>query len=148
MEAAGTAGVAFQQLVDRVSDVAAAKGITRLSVSATAEPGEGPRDLSLLGKAVPMLPRLSVSVALEMMLEFTGLQPGAEITVAGPAADYQRVEDAVFALARVAAKTAGSLRLEFQFATPLPPTADEIARIRKVLVDLSPGVVRLKAELA
>jgi hypothetical protein len=148
VEVSGVAGVAFQRLLDQVADVAAAKGITRLSVTALAEPGEGPRDLSLLGKAVPMLPRLSPSVALELVLEFAGLQPGASVTLAGPAADYQRVEDAVFALARAANKAAGSLRLDFQFAAPLPPSADEIARIRKVIGDLNPGVLRLRAELA
>ncbi len=148
VEVTGVAGVAFQRLLDQVADVAAAKGITQLSVSALAEPGEGPRDLSLLGKAVPMLPRLAPSVALEMVLEFAGLQPGANLTLAGPAADYQRVEDAVFALARTATKVAGSLRLDFQFEAPLPPTADEIARIRKVIADLNPGVLRLRAELA
>ena len=79
VEASGVAGVAFQQLIDRIGDVGGAKGIATLSVTAGAEPGEGSRDLSLLGKAIPMLPRLSPTVHLDIALEFAGLAPGATI---------------------------------------------------------------------
>ncbi len=110
VEASGIAGVAFQQLIDRIGDVGGAKGIATLSVTAGAEPGEGSRDLSLLGKAIPMLPRLSPTVHLDVALEFTGLAPGATIRLSGSAADYQRVEDAVLGLAKGASAVAGKLQ--------------------------------------
>ncbi len=148
VETTGVAGVAFQQLIDRASDVGAARGISRLSITATADPGEGPRDLSLLGKALPMLPRMKVAVAMDMVLEFAGLQPGAEVRLAGPGAEYLRIEDRLLALAASAAKVAGSLRLDIEWSEPVRPDGDDVSRIRKVITDLSPGDVRLRAELA
>jgi hypothetical protein len=148
VEASGIAGVAFQQLIDRIGDVGGAKGIATLSVTAGAEPGEGARDLSLLGKAMPMLPRLSPTVHLDVALEFTGLTPGATIRLSGSAADYQRVEDAVLALAKGASTAAGKLRLDFRWTDPVSVGSDDLSRVRKVLTDLSPGHIILRAELA
>ena len=99
VESSGVAGAAFQQLADKVADVGGAKGMSLLSVTACPDPGEGSRDLSLLGKAVPMLPRLAPTVHLDLVLEFKGLMPGASIRLSGAAPDYQRNEDAILALA-------------------------------------------------
>ena len=148
VEASGVAGVAFQQLVDRIGDVGAASGIAALSITASAEPGEGPRDLSLLGKAIPMLPRLNPTVHLDVALEFTGLQPGAEIRLSGSAADYQRVEDVVLAMAKHASAVAGKLRLDFRWSEPVKADSDDLDRIRKAITSLSPGHINVRAELA
>jgi hypothetical protein len=148
IETSGVAGAAFQQLIDRATDVGAARGIVRLSVTASADPGEGSRDLSLIGKAIPMLPRLTLSVGMDMVLEFQGLQHGAEVRLVGPGADYQRIEDRLLALAASASKVAGNLRLDFEWQEPVAADGDDIGRIRKVITDLSPGDVRLRAELA
>jgi hypothetical protein len=148
VESSGVAGAAFQQLADKVADVGGAKGISLLSVTACADPGEGSRDLSLLGKAVPMLPRLAPTVHLDLVLEFKGLTPGASIRLSGAAPDYQRSEDAILALARIASKVAGTLRLDFRWDEPAAVSSDDFARIRKVVTDLSPGEITLRAELA
>jgi len=148
VEASGNAGVAFQQLIDRIGDVGGAKGIATLSVTAGAEPGEGSRDLSLLGKAIPMLPRLAPTVHLDVALEFSGLTPGATIRLTGSAVDYQRIEDAVLSLAKGASAVAGKLRLDFRWSDPMPLDSNDLIRIRKVMTDLSPGHLILRAELA
>ena len=95
-----------------------------------------------------MLPRMEIAVAMDMVLEFAGLQPGAEVRLAGPGADYLRIEDRLLALAASATKVAGSLRLDIEWSEPVRPDGDDVSRIRKVLTDLSPGDVRLRAELA
>jgi hypothetical protein len=146
VEAQGVAGVAFQQLMDRVADVAGSKGVSRLTITASVEPGEGPRDISLLGKAIGMLPKLDISVDLELPLEFAGLRQGVDVRLAGPASDYQRVEDAILALARAASAVAGCLELSIHFAEPVTPGGPELERIRKVLTDLQPGDLHLRAD--
>ena len=147
IEARGVAGVAFQQLFDRLSDIPGSKGVSRLTISASVEPGEGVRDISLLGKAIGMLPKLDITVDLEMPLEFAGLRHGVEVRLAGPAADYQRVEDAVMALARGASAVAGRLELSIHFTEPVTPGAPELERIRNVVNDLQPGDLHLRADL-
>jgi hypothetical protein len=147
VEAKGVAGVAFQALQDKAVEVDS-PGFRTLSVAAAAEAGEGPRDLSLLGKAIAMLPKFDISTELDLALDFKGLSPGAEFTLSGSAADYQRVEDAILALAKTAAIVAGTLRLDLHFAQPCQPDGQEYGRIRRVLTDLQPGELRLKGVLA
>jgi hypothetical protein len=95
-----------------------------------------------------MLPKLDLSVDLELPLEFAGLRHGAEVRLAGPATDYQRVEDAILGLARVASAVAGRLELSIRFDEPVAPGAPDLERIRKVLTDLQPGDLVLRADLA
>ncbi len=148
VEGQGVAGVALQQLVDRASGAAGSAGLTMLSVTAVAEPGEGIRDLSLLGKAIGMLPRFEIEVALEAVLEFRGLKSDVTVNLAGPAAEYQRVEDAFLGLAKIAANVGGRLRLDIRFSQPVVQDGPEMDQIRKVLVSLDPGVIRLRGVLA
>ena len=148
VEARGVAGVAFQQLFDRLADVPGSKGVSRLTISASVEPGEGVGDISLLGKAIGMLPKLDISIDLEMPLEFAGLRHGVDVRLAGPASDYQRVEDTILALARGATAVAGRLELSIRFAEPVAIGTPELERIRKVLADLQPGDLHLRAEQA
>jgi hypothetical protein len=132
--------------MDRVADVAGTKGVSRLAITASVEPGEGPRDISLLGKAIGMLPKFDISVDLELPLEFAGLRQGVDVRLAGPASDYQRVEDAILALARAASAVAGRLELSIHFAEPVMPGGPDLERIRKVLTDLQPGDLHLRAD--
>jgi hypothetical protein len=147
VEAKGVAGVAFQALQDKALEINS-PGFRSLSITAAAETGEGPRDLSLLGKAIAMLPKFDISAELDLALDFKGLSPGVEFTLSGSAADYQRVEDAILALAKAASAVAGTLRLDLHFAQPCRPDGQEYSRIRRVLTDLQPGELRLKGVLA
>jgi len=146
VEAEGVAGVAFQSLVDGISD-AGATGVRTLSIEARADPGEGPRDVALLGKAVAQLPKHEIAAAVDVALDFDGLTPGAHIELRGAAAAYQRVEDALLALAREASDFQGNLRLDVEFKQPTSPETPEFDQIRKVMTDLGPGEIRLRAVL-
>jgi Protein of unknown function (DUF499) len=147
VEASGVAGVAFQALRDRAIETAS-DGFSTLSITAAAELGEGPKDISLLGKALGMLPKLDIDVSLHLDLDFKGLTGGAPIALTGAAADYQRVEDSILGLASKASAVAGTLRLDIRFATPCRPDSGDYERIRKVIYDLHPGELRLRGLLA
>ena len=130
VEAAGVAGVAFQALRDKAMETAS-DGFSTLSITAAAELGEGPKDISLLGKALGMLPKLDIEVALHLDLDFRGLTGGAPIELTGSAADYQRVEDAILGLAGKAsavAGTLGSISAFHHLAAPIPATMTGFAR--------------------
>ena len=67
--------------------------MSSLSITASADPGEGAHDLALLGKAIGQLPKHEITIELDVALDFAGLQNGAEVRLNGPAGDYQRIED-------------------------------------------------------
>jgi hypothetical protein len=148
VESSGTAGVALQALVDRASDVPEIAGFSMISITAVADPGEGIKDLSLLGKAIAMWPKFEIDVATAIEMDFKGLTPGVEVKLTGPAKDYQRIEDAMLALAKVSSTVAGTLRLDIRFVKPAAVGGDEMKQLRKVLTDLSPGEIKLKGVLA
>ena len=148
VDSSGPAGVAMQALLDNASDVPDTPGFSMISVSAMADPGEGIRDLSLLDKAIGMLPKLEIEVATAIELDFKGLTPGVEVALTGGAKDYQRIEDALLAFAKVSSNAAGTLRLDLRFAKPAAIGGDEIKQLRKVLTDLSPGEIKMKGVLA
>lgn len=147
VEASGVAGVAFQALRDKAEETSS-DGFSTLSIAASAELGEGPKDISLLGKALGMLPKLTIEVSLNLDLDFKGLVGGVPIELSGAAADYQRVEDAILGLAAKASAVAGTLRLDIRFNSPCRPDSAEYERIRKVVFDLHPGEVKLRGLLA
>jgi hypothetical protein len=146
-EAQGVAGVAFQVLSDEVRD-SNSRGMSSLSITASADPGEGAHDLALLGKAIGQLPKHETAVELDVALDFPGLQPGAEVRLSGPALDYQRIEDSFLAFARGASKCSGTLRLDVAFADPCAVDGLPFEQLRQVIVGLSPGEVKLRAVLA
>jgi len=148
VEARGAIGVAFQSMLDQASDTAGATGFTLIEITSSADPGEGVKDLVELTRAVPMLPKNDIDIACDIELDFTGLTPGAQIVLAGPAKQFQRIEDALFALAKKASDVAGTLRLEIRFEDPVPVHARELESLRTVLSKLQPGEVRVKGVLA
>jgi hypothetical protein len=146
-EAHGVAGVAFQTLADQVED-SSARGMTSLSITASADPGEGSRDLALLGKAIGQLPKHEIAIELDVALDFAGLQHGAEVRLSGPARDYQRIEDSFLTLAKAAKQCSGTLRLDVAFTEPCPANGAPFEQLRNVVVALSPGELKLRAVLA
>jgi len=148
VEAKGAIGVAFQAVIDQATDTTGATGFTLLSITSSADPGEGVKDLVELTRAVPMLPKFDIDIACDIELDFTGLTPGAEISLNGSAKQFQKIEDALFGLARKASDVAGTLRLDIRFESPVSPTSKEVESLRGVLTKLQPGEVRIKGVLA
>jgi hypothetical protein len=144
--AKGSAGVAFQGIVDQVAD-SPATGIKFLAIEANADPGEGTRDIALLGKAISQLPRHELTAAINVELDLDGLKPGIAIGLTGAASAYQRVEEALLALGKKATDFQGTLRLDIDFAKAIETDASEFEQVRKVITDLSPGEIKLKAVL-
>jgi hypothetical protein len=147
VEARGAIGVAFQSMLDQASDTAGATGFTLIEITSSADPGEGVKDLVELTRAVPMLPKNDIDITCDIELDFTGLTPGAQISLAGPARQFQRIEDTLFAFAKKASDVAGTLRLEIRFDEPTPVHSKEINTLRTVLTRLQPGEVRAKGVL-
>lgn len=148
VEGKGAIGVAFQAVIDQATDTTGAAGFTLLSITSSADPGEGVKDLVELTRAVPMLPKFEIDISCDIELDFTGLTPGAEISLSGTAKQFQKIEDALFALARKASEVAGTLRLDIRFDEPVAVESKEIDSIRNVVTKLQPGEVRIKGVLA
>lgn len=148
VEAKGAIGVAFQSIIDQATDTSGAAGFTLLSITSSADPGEGVKDLVELTRAVPMLPKFEIDIVCDIELDFAGLTPGAEISLSGTAKQFQKIEDALFALARKASEVAGTLRLDIRFDDPVAPSSKEIESLRSVVTKLQPGEVRIKGVLA
>jgi hypothetical protein len=147
LDADGPPGVAFQLLEDKILDTGPDAAIAQLSITATAEHGEGLRDLRLLAQSTAMLPKFDLTVSTDIELDFAGLSRGVEIPVSGPAKDFQKVEDAVMGLAKVASEVAGTLRVDVRFEPTTGILSAEITQVRKVITDLQPGDVKLRANL-
>jgi len=147
VEAKGAIGVAFQAVVDQAADTTGTKGFIQLSITSSADPGEGVKDLVELTRAVPMLPKFDIEIACDIEFDFAGLARGAEISLTGPAKQFQKIEDALFALGRKASVVAGTLRLDIRFDEPVASTSKEIESLRSVLTKLQPGEVRIKGVL-
>ena len=145
-KAEGSAGQAFQRIVDQVGD-SPADGVRTLSVEARADPDEGVRDIALLGKAVGQLPKHELLAVMDIEMDFKGLKPGVAISLTGSAAAYQKIEDALLALGKKAGDFQGTLRIDVDFTEPVDTSAAEFEQVRKVVTDLSPGEIRLTAVL-
>ena len=148
VEASGAPGVAFQSLVDKAKDAAGIAGFTTIAITAGLGPTSTLQDVTLLAKAIGQLPKFEIVVALDLDLDFDGLKGDAIVRLEGPGARYQKVEDYIYSLAKKASAVAGTLRLDVQFSHPIVPDGAEVAQLRKVLLELAPGELRLKGILA
>ena len=70
-----------------------------------------------------------------------------EIGLTGSASSYQKVEEALLALGKKATDFQGTLRLDIDFEKVGGTGTPEFEQVRKVVTDLSPGEIRLKAVL-
>jgi hypothetical protein len=147
VEGKGAIGVAFQAMVDQATDTTGTDGFTLIEIVASADPGEGVRDLVALAQAAPMLPKFQLAITCEVAMDFDGLSDGAEIRLSGPAASFQKVEDALFALGKKASVVAGTLHLQITFDDPVATDAKEIEDLRKVVGNLRPGEVKVRGVL-
>ncbi|MCB0857325.1 MAG: DUF499 domain-containing protein [Solirubrobacterales bacterium] len=142
----GAAGVAFQTVLDEVND-SPAESVQTLEVKAKADPGEGTRDVKLLGMAIAQLPKHDISASISVEMDFIGLKPGAEIHLSGPARDYQKIEDELIALGTKASDFQGTFSLVFDFGEGVEADAAEFEAVRKTIVGLDPGEVTVTARL-
>lgn len=145
--ASGAAGVAFQSVIDQISD-SSAKRIQVLEVRAKADPEEGTDDVKLLGAAIARLPKHEITVRIAVEMDFTGLKPGIEVNLSGSAASYQKIEDALINLGGIASDFQGSLTLEFNFGEGIAAGDTEFEAVKKAVVGVDPGEITVTARLA
>lgn len=148
VEGHGVAGVAMGQVGERASDAAGSAGIVVLTVTASADPGEGVKDIRALGAVIPRLPKHDISVNLDLVMQMADLLPGVTAKLGGPSSAYLAVEDQVLALGNKAEKVAGTMTLTIRPDAPIAPDGPEMEQVRKALLDLDPGELTIKAELA
>ena len=148
MQAAGdTVGVAFRQIDDHLGDRGGGP-VAGLTVTATAEVGEGARDLRALGYCVSQLPRFDCRVAAHIVVEYDGLDGSVSAELAGGVTGWRQVEDALLGLADRGSDVGGTLALEFIPAAPIPYGGSEWEQFRSVITNNDPGGVEIVVTLA
>lgn len=145
VEANGAIGQAFQTVLNQVEDAQWPDGIRTLAITATADVDTGITPIQELHQALTMLPTFERRVDLELDFDFAPLQGSGAVNVSGTAADLEKVEDALFALADKAAGVDGRFTLEIVFDEPVAHDGDPIERLRKILLKQQPGPVTVKA---
>jgi hypothetical protein len=148
VEGRGLAGIAMGQVAEKALDVSHSTGIAALLVTATADPGEGIKDIRALGQVIPRLPKFDVEVQLDLSLSFSGLTQGVSARLSGQSAAYLAIEDQLLALSKSATQVAGSMSVTIRPENPIVPDGTEFGVVKKALVDLDPGELTIKAELA
>ena len=143
----GSVGAAFQQLTDRIAD-SGSPAVTGLSVTASADPGEGVDDLRRLGFCIPQLPRWDCEVKAQITVDYTGLTGGVKATLTGPASHYQALENNLLDLAGAGCDVTGRLRLALTPPNVLRCGDDQWQQLRSVVATNQPGRVMIEAELA
>lgn len=147
VEGDGSVGVALQQVTDCVAD-SGGGALASLSVTATADMGEGARDVRLLGFCIPQLPRFDCEVRLRISVSFGGLDGGMRAELSGSAGDYQKVEAVLLAAAEAGADVSGHLELKLTPPAGMTVGSPDWQQLRSVLESNNPGRVLIAASLA
>ena len=147
VEGDGSVGVALQQVTDRLADCGGG-ALASLSVTATADMGEGPRDLRLLGFCIPQLPRFDCEVSLRINVRFGGLDGGLRAELSGSASDYQKVEAVLLSAAAAGVDVSGHLELKLTPPAGMTVGSADWQQFRSVLESTNPGRVLIAAGLA
>ncbi|GAA2619250.1 DUF499 domain-containing protein [Actinomadura fulvescens] len=141
----GRAGMALQQLADKIADLG--KPVTALTVIGYAREQSGMTDISLLVMALAQLPRQQVSVNAELRAELPGLQGYFELQVSGERASYQALNTKLSGLLDYATSIAGDLRLDIAFTEEITVDSSEWQQTHTVLKNLDPKDVTVRATL-
>ena len=147
VSANGPAGVAFAKAAEKAQEVTAARGVSWVRVTATADPGEGVGDLKALGAVIAMTARLDFTAELNVDL---GLPHGqASIFFDGPGSDYQKLETDLMRFAGHAGEVQGTLRLTAttRDGTLLAPGSGDWQTVAANTTTLNPGHVTVEAEV-
>ena len=113
-----------------------------------ADPGEGPRDLRLLGFCIPQLPRFECTVKARVTIEAKGLTGGLKAELTGNADDYQRIEKELLKLADLGSNVSGVLTLDLIPVAPFSHGDEGWQHLQEVVTRNNPGTVTITATLA
>jgi hypothetical protein len=141
----GLAGPAFNSANNKAQEANGA-GIVRVSVTATADPGEKITDFRRLGIVLGQLPKPSVTVSIQLDLDFGSLGD-TEIALHGPKVDYQALEDKFLAFANTAQEADGAMTITVTWDEPIPVDGTEWHNLHKLVQTADPGEIVVTAEV-
>ncbi len=142
-----TVGKAFGKIADALSDRGGGS-IAALKVSATADAGEGARDLRALGYCISQLPRFDCQISANITVEYDGLDGSLCADLAGNASKWRQLEDALLGLADQGSDVGGTLTLEFTPAAPIAYGSPDWDQFRSVITNNDPGAIAITVTLA
>ena len=142
-----TAGVTLGKLRDAVADHGVDE-IAALTITASAEAGQGSANLRALGYCASQLPRFECRVAASLQVEFGGLDSGVNVELAGGIADWRPIEQAVFTLADLGSAMLGTLTMRLTPPSPIAVDGSDWEQFRSVVANNNPGALSIEAEPA
>ncbi len=142
-----TAGVALGRLRDAVAD-SGVHAIVALTITASAEGGQGTNNLRALGYCAAQLPRFECDITASMDVEFDGLEGAIGAELAGRITEWRRIEQAMFALADLGSAVGGTLTMRLTPPSPIAVDGSDWEQFRSVVATNSPGALRIEAEPA
>ena len=141
----GLAGPAFNQANNKAQE-ANGTGILRVSVAASADPGEKIGDFRKLGIVLGQLPKPTVAVTIQLELDF-GPLGDTEIALDGPKSDYQALEDKFLAFANTAQEADGAMTITVAWDEPIAVDGAEWNQLHKLVQNADPGEITVTAEV-
>ena len=142
-----TAGVALGRLRDAVAD-SGVDEIVALTITASAEGGQGTSNLRALGICASQLPRFECDITVLIEVEFGGLEGAIGADLAGGIADWHRIEQAMFALADLGSAVGGTLTMRLVPPSPIAVDGSDWEQFRSVVANNNPGALSIEAEPA
>lgn len=147
VEGRGGVGRAFQEIDDCIADLGL-RTISSVTVRADADPGEGTRDLRILGLCIPQLPGFECRIEVSATAEYQGLEGGLKAELSGEARSFQRIGESLLSLADDGRDVTGHLTVELTPAATMRHGDNRWNFLRGVIAANNPGRVIVTAELA
>lgn len=146
--ASGPGGAAMQSITDQISDFSIPT-VSRVTVKVTADDIRGTGDIDLLVTGLGMLPKHNITVDVELLAEYSGLNGGG-LTLRGKAArvDFQALFTNVSKTLKGANAIAGSLTVDVAFTPGCTVEATEWTQLHKVVKELQIQHADISAEVA
>nr|WP_240971672.1 DUF499 domain-containing protein [Microbispora sp. CL1-1] len=144
--ATGPGGVAFQHIVDQVTDFTI-QTISRLTLKVTADEATGMHDIDLAVAALGMLQKQSITVRSTIRAEYKGLNGGLQFMGTADRMDFQSTYNHVKKALVSATKVAGDLTLNITFQPAVAVNDAVISQIHTVIKNLQMQQTSMTAEV-
>lgn len=121
-------------------------GIAKVTIAATADPGEKVGDFRKLGIVLGQLPKPTVTVTVALDLDF-GPLGDTGINLDGPKDAYQNLEDKLLAFASTADEADGAMTVTISWDQPIEIDGSEWHNLHKLVQTADPGEITVTAEV-
>ncbi|WP_419837622.1 DUF499 domain-containing protein [Candidatus Poriferisodalis sp.] len=140
-----TAGVTLGKLRDAVAD-GGVDEVASLTITASAEAGQGTANLRALGYCASQLPRFECMIEASLEVEFGGLEGAVGAGLAGGIAGWRHIERALLTLADLGSAVGGTLTMRLTPPSPIAVDGSDWEQFRSVVANNNPGALRIEAE--